>query len=105
MAAPHPRLRKQLSAPGLLKTIRQRFEKVPEHRHERSEIPLPDALMAGLAVFGLGVTLKLLPPRLSFFGAWGTKLLAWGDAQVSGKWSPILATRGRSGRFATTPGM
>ena len=43
MAAPHPRLRKQLSAPGLLKTLRQRFEKVPEHRHARSEIPLPDA--------------------------------------------------------------
>jgi hypothetical protein len=53
MAAPHPRLRNQLSAPGLLKTLRQRFEKVPEHRHARSEIPLPDALMAGLAVFGL----------------------------------------------------
>jgi hypothetical protein len=38
MAAPHPRLRKQLSAPGLLQTIRQSFEKVPEHRNERSEI-------------------------------------------------------------------
>lgn len=53
MAAPHPRLRKQLSAPGLLQTIRQCFEKVPEHRNERSEIPLTDALMSGLAVFGL----------------------------------------------------
>jgi hypothetical protein len=52
-AAPHPRLRKQLSAPGLLRIIRQSFEKVPEHRHERNQIPLPDALMAGLAVFGL----------------------------------------------------
>jgi hypothetical protein len=46
-------LRKQLSAPGLLQTLRQAFERVPEHRHERNQIPLPDALMAGLAVFGL----------------------------------------------------
>jgi hypothetical protein len=53
MAAPRPRLRKQLSAPGLLQTIRQAFEAVPEHRHARNEIPLADALMSGLAVFGL----------------------------------------------------
>jgi hypothetical protein len=53
MAAPHPRLRQQLSAPGLLQSIRRRFEAVPEHRHERSQIPLADALMSGLAVFGL----------------------------------------------------
>jgi hypothetical protein len=53
MAAPHPRLRKQLSAPGLLTSIRQCFTHVPEHRHERNDIPLPDALMSGLAVFGL----------------------------------------------------
>jgi hypothetical protein len=53
MAAPRPRLRKQLSAPGLLQTIRQTFEAVPEHRHDRSPIPLTDALMSGLAVFGL----------------------------------------------------
>jgi hypothetical protein len=53
MAAPRPRLRKQLSAPGLLQTIRQTFEAVPEHRHDRSQIPLTDALMSGLAVFGL----------------------------------------------------
>jgi hypothetical protein len=53
MAAPRPRLRKQLSAPGLLQTIRQTFEAVPEHRHARNEIPLADALMSGLAVFGL----------------------------------------------------
>lgn len=53
MAAPHPRLRKALSAPGLLQTIRQSFAAVPDPRTERSEIPLGDALMAGLAVFGL----------------------------------------------------
>jgi hypothetical protein len=53
MAAPHLRLRKQLSAPGLLQTIRQIFEAVPEHRHDRNEVPLADALMSGLAVFGL----------------------------------------------------
>ncbi|NJN48231.1 MAG: transposase [Candidatus Competibacteraceae bacterium] len=53
MAAPSPRLRKQLSAPGLLQTIRRCFEQVPEHRNERNQIPLADALMSGLAVFGL----------------------------------------------------
>jgi hypothetical protein len=53
MAAPHPRLRKHLSAPGLLKTIRQSFEAIPDHRSPRSPIALSDALMAGLGMFGL----------------------------------------------------
>jgi hypothetical protein len=53
MAAPHPRLRKHLSAPGLLKMIRQSFEAIPDHRSPRSPIALSDALMAGLAMFGL----------------------------------------------------
>ena len=53
MAAPHPRLRKALSAPGLLKTIRESFASVPDPRRGRAEIRLSDALMAGLAVFGL----------------------------------------------------
>ena len=53
MAAPYPRLRKYLSAPGLLKTIRQSFEAIVDHRTERSQISLPDALVSGLAVFGL----------------------------------------------------
>ena len=52
MAAPDPRLRKQLSAPGLLKLIRGEFEGIGDHR-ERREITLSDALMSGLAVFGL----------------------------------------------------
>jgi hypothetical protein len=53
MAAHAPRSHKYLSAPGLLKTIRQSFEAILDHRTERSQIPLPDALMSGLAVFGL----------------------------------------------------
>lgn len=53
MAAPHPRLRKQLSAPGLLNTIREHFTKIIDPRSKRSDIPLADALMSGLAVFGL----------------------------------------------------
>jgi hypothetical protein len=53
MAAPHPRLRKALSAPGLLKTIRQSFASIPDPRSPRGEIALGDALRAGLAVFGL----------------------------------------------------
>lgn len=53
MAAPFAQLRTHLSAPGLLKTIRQCFDQVPEHRSRRPEISLSDALMSGLAVFGL----------------------------------------------------
>ena len=53
MAAPQPRLRKQLSAPGLLKTIRGEFERIDDHRSSRREIALSDALMSGLAMFGL----------------------------------------------------
>ncbi len=53
MAAPHPRLRKPLSAAGLLKTIRQSFEAIPDHRSPRSPIALSDALMGGRAMFGL----------------------------------------------------
>ena len=47
MAAPNPRLRKHLSAPGLLKTVRQSFEALPDHRSPRSPIALNDALMGG----------------------------------------------------------
>lgn len=53
MAAPHPRLRKQLSAPGLLKRIRAAFESIPDQRSARRQISLSDALMSGLAMFGL----------------------------------------------------
>jgi hypothetical protein len=53
MAAPHPHLRKALSAPGLLQEIRRCFAAVPDPRGPRHDIALEDALMAGLAVFGL----------------------------------------------------
>ena len=53
MPAPSPRLRQQLSAPGLLKTIRCSFAGVVDQRREASPIALSDALMSGLAVFGL----------------------------------------------------
>ncbi len=47
-------LRKHLSAPGLLKTVRQSFTGIADHRQSGSiEIPLADALMSGLAVFAL----------------------------------------------------
>ena len=45
--------RKHLSAPGLLKTLRSCFQKVADHRSGKVEIALVDALMSGLAVFGL----------------------------------------------------
>ncbi len=48
-----PGLRKHLSAPGLLKGVRKSFEGIPEHRKGRGQISLTDALMSGLAVFGL----------------------------------------------------
>ena len=48
-----PRLRQQLSAPGLLKTVRQSFAAIADPGQGRSEISLTDALMSGLAVFGL----------------------------------------------------
>lgn len=47
-----PPLRKQLSTPGLLSAIRACFAKVVDPR-SGCEIPLVDALMSGLAVFGL----------------------------------------------------
>jgi hypothetical protein len=45
--------RKHLSAPGLLKTLRSCFQKVADHRPGKVEIAWVDALMSGLAVFGL----------------------------------------------------
>jgi hypothetical protein len=46
-----PRL--HLSSSGLLNQIRSTFLKIPDHRSELLSIPLADALMSGLAVFGL----------------------------------------------------
>ena len=49
-----PPLRKYLSAPGLLKTVRQCFNRIADHRQSGSvEIPLTDALMSGLAIFSM----------------------------------------------------
>ena len=47
------KLRKTLSAPGLLKRVRDCFEAIPEHRGKAPEYPLVDVLMSGLAVFSL----------------------------------------------------
>lgn len=47
------KLRKTLSAPGLLKTVRNEFEKISEHRSGVVKYSLPDVLMSGLAMFGL----------------------------------------------------
>ncbi len=47
------KLRKKLSAPGLVQTVRRAFEKVPDHRSPGCLYSLPDALMSGLAIFGL----------------------------------------------------
>jgi hypothetical protein len=49
---PKPTLRKHLSAPGLLKTIRHQFSQIPDPR-PRANISLSDCLMSGLAIFGL----------------------------------------------------
>ena len=47
------KIRQQLSADGLHKTIKSVFLKTPEHRknHKNIDIPLADALMSGFAVF------------------------------------------------------
>lgn len=47
------KLRKTLSAPGLLKMVRNEFEKIPEHRSGKVNYSLSDVLMSGLAMFGL----------------------------------------------------
>ena len=47
------KLRKALSAPGLLSTIGRHFHRVVDHRSGRPSIGLEDALMSGLAIFGL----------------------------------------------------
>jgi hypothetical protein len=49
---PLPKLRKGLSAPGLLSAIRSAFTEIDDTRNGCT-IPLVDALMSGLAVFGL----------------------------------------------------
>lgn len=67
MAAPVAKLRTHLSAPGLLKSIRQCFTSIPDHRCG-STITLPDALMSGLAMFGMKY-----PSLLKFDEAYGAE--------------------------------
>jgi hypothetical protein len=45
--------RKHLSADALLCCLRDRFKRVPDARHAKASIALPDALMAGFALFSL----------------------------------------------------
>ena len=47
------KLRKNLSAPGLLATTRTCFDRIADHRGAQAWISLSDALMSGVAVFGL----------------------------------------------------
>ncbi len=42
-----------MSAPGLFRTIRQSFAAIADWRSERGQISLAEALMSGLALFGL----------------------------------------------------
>ncbi len=47
------KLRKSLSAPSLLKSVRNEFEKISEHRSGAVKYSLANVLMSGLAMFGL----------------------------------------------------
>jgi hypothetical protein len=47
------KVRKHLSADGLLKMVKKRFDKIKDHRPINVEIPLADALMSGFAMFSL----------------------------------------------------
>ena len=47
------KIRRHLSADGLIKIVKKGFKKVKEHRPMNVEIPLVDALMSGYALFAL----------------------------------------------------
>jgi hypothetical protein len=47
------KLRKTLSAPGLLNIVKKSFDTIPDTCKQRSEITLTDCLMSGVAVFSL----------------------------------------------------
>ena len=52
MAAPAPQLRRSLSAPGLIRSIRTAFESIPDRRRAAStRFSLPDTLLAAQAMF------------------------------------------------------
>lgn len=48
-----PRSRKRLSADALYARVRAAFTKVPDHRHPKASLTLPDALMSAFALFSL----------------------------------------------------
>ena len=91
-------LRKHLSAPGLLKTVRQSFTGIADHRQSGSlEIPLADALMSGLAIFALKYP-SLEKGTLPFSGK--------GDASLfrrSPIFSPYASNRTHRFRGTATP--
>lgn len=47
------KIRKHLSADGLIKMVKKEFKKIKDHRPINVEIPLDDALMSGFALFSL----------------------------------------------------
>lgn len=47
------KIRKHLSADGLIKMVKRGFKKIKDHRPINVEIPLDDALMSGFALFSL----------------------------------------------------
>jgi hypothetical protein len=47
------KIRKHLSADGLIKMVKREFKKVKDHRPINVEVPLDDALMSGFALFSL----------------------------------------------------
>jgi len=47
------KFRKSLSLPGLLKNVKNEFDKIEEHRSGKVTFKLADVLMSGLAMFGL----------------------------------------------------
>jgi hypothetical protein len=49
----HPRVRKELNADALLRTVKSKFERVPDGRTGDVDIAMADALMSGLALFSL----------------------------------------------------
>lgn len=49
-----PKLRKALSAPGLVATVRASFDKISDHRNSSNvTYTIRDSLMSGLAIFGM----------------------------------------------------
>jgi hypothetical protein len=52
MRQPVPKIREHLSADALHRTLKEAFQQIPDHR-PTPDISLPDALLAGFALFSL----------------------------------------------------